>query len=229
MDRSQWTGQGVSEPTIPPSLSQMFALARRMGYKTRPIARRASQPPGSPRAPFVSAKRKNPHYDRNRVQQNWRNLPRTHTPPLIHPTNQNHSSPTQHTFAQATQLQPPTQISPTTPTITPQHTSPTSFAYQSIPPVVSRPTTAQNHTPSPHAPHIFPSQPVRQQPTRATKKSWTHSNYKPYHMQTKIRRPPHPSHFHAEPMEVSGVADVNTPNDNHLTRHYTRHYNSTLE
>ena len=38
MDRSQWTGQGVSEPTIPPSLSQMFALARRMGYEMRPIA-----------------------------------------------------------------------------------------------------------------------------------------------------------------------------------------------
>ena len=33
MDRSQWTGQGVSEPTIPPSLAQMFALARRMGYE----------------------------------------------------------------------------------------------------------------------------------------------------------------------------------------------------
>ena len=26
MDRLQWTGQGVSEPAIPPSLSQMFAL-----------------------------------------------------------------------------------------------------------------------------------------------------------------------------------------------------------
>ena len=32
MNRSQWTGQGVSEPAIPPSLSQMFALAKRMGY-----------------------------------------------------------------------------------------------------------------------------------------------------------------------------------------------------
>ena len=28
MDRSQWTGQGVWEPAIPPSLSQMFALVR---------------------------------------------------------------------------------------------------------------------------------------------------------------------------------------------------------
>ena len=54
MDRSQWTGQRVSEPTIPPSLAQIFALARRMGYEMRPIARWANQPPGSPRAPFVS-------------------------------------------------------------------------------------------------------------------------------------------------------------------------------
>ena len=35
VDRSQWTGQGVSDPTIPPSLSQMFTLARRMGYEMR--------------------------------------------------------------------------------------------------------------------------------------------------------------------------------------------------
>ena len=54
MDRSQWTGQGVSEPAIPPSLSQMFALARRMVFEMRPIARRANQPPGSPRTPFAS-------------------------------------------------------------------------------------------------------------------------------------------------------------------------------
>ena len=166
---------------------------------------------------FRTAKRKNPHYDRNRVQQNWRNPPRTHTPPLIHPTNQNHPSPTQHTFAQATQLQPHTQISPTALPITPQHTSPTPFAYQSIPPVVNTQPTAQNHSPSQHTPQTFQSQPIRQQPPRAAKKSWNHSNYKPYHMQTKSRRPPHPSHFHAEPMEVSGVADTNT-------RHY---YNDT--
>ena len=37
-DRSQWTGPGVSEPTVPPSLQQMFALAQRMGYEMRPIA-----------------------------------------------------------------------------------------------------------------------------------------------------------------------------------------------
>ena len=54
MDRSQWTGQGVSEPAITPSLSQMFALAKRMGYEMRPIARRANQPPGSPRTPLTS-------------------------------------------------------------------------------------------------------------------------------------------------------------------------------
>ena len=54
MGHSQWTGHGVSEPAIPPSLAQMFALTRRMGYEMRLIARRASQPPGSPRAPFVS-------------------------------------------------------------------------------------------------------------------------------------------------------------------------------
>ena len=33
---------------------QMFALARRMGYEMQPIARRANQPPGSPRTPFAS-------------------------------------------------------------------------------------------------------------------------------------------------------------------------------
>ena len=33
MDRTQWTGQSVSEPTILPSLAQMFALASRMGYE----------------------------------------------------------------------------------------------------------------------------------------------------------------------------------------------------
>ena len=54
MDRSQWTGQGVSESTIPPTLAQMFTLARRMGYEMQPVARRSSQPPGSPRAPFTS-------------------------------------------------------------------------------------------------------------------------------------------------------------------------------
>ena len=38
-DRPQWTGQGVSDSTVSPSLQQMFALVRRMGYEMRPIAR----------------------------------------------------------------------------------------------------------------------------------------------------------------------------------------------
>ena len=54
MDGSQWTGQGVSERTIPPSLVQMFTFARRMRYEMRPVARLSNQPPGSPRAPFPS-------------------------------------------------------------------------------------------------------------------------------------------------------------------------------
>ena len=66
MDRSQWIGQGVSEPTIPPSLAQMFALTTRMGYKMRPITRRASQPPGSPRAPFVSGQGYRPPFRQGR-------------------------------------------------------------------------------------------------------------------------------------------------------------------
>ena len=52
MDRSQWSGQGVSEPALPPSLSQMFA--RRMGYEMRPITRWANHLLGSPRTSFAS-------------------------------------------------------------------------------------------------------------------------------------------------------------------------------
>ena len=66
MDRSQWSGQGVSEPAIPPSLSQMFALTRRMGYEMRPIARRANQPPGSPRTPFASRQGYHPPFRQGR-------------------------------------------------------------------------------------------------------------------------------------------------------------------
>ena len=54
IDRSQWTGPGISEPQLPPTLQQMFTLARRMGYEMRPIARRsetARQTSGSPRTP----------------------------------------------------------------------------------------------------------------------------------------------------------------------------------
>ena len=32
-DRPQWTGPGVSDSAVSPSLQQMFALARRMGYE----------------------------------------------------------------------------------------------------------------------------------------------------------------------------------------------------
>ena len=56
---------------------------------------------------------------------------------------------------------------------------------------------------------ISPSQPIRQQPSRALKKNWTHSNYRPYRLQNKTRRPPHPSHIHDEPMEVCLAADMN--------------------
>ena len=67
MDRSQWTGQGVSEPSIPPSLSQMFALTKRMGYEMRPIARRANQPSGSPRTPLASGQGYCPPFRQGRV------------------------------------------------------------------------------------------------------------------------------------------------------------------
>ena len=54
IDRSQWTGPGISEPQLPPTLQQMFTLAHRMGYEMRPIARRtetACQTSRSPRTP----------------------------------------------------------------------------------------------------------------------------------------------------------------------------------
>ena len=66
MDRSQWTGQGVSEPATPPSLSQMLALARRMGYEMWPIARWANQLPGSPRTPFASGQGYRPPFRQGR-------------------------------------------------------------------------------------------------------------------------------------------------------------------
>ena len=52
MEQSQWTGRGIAEPQMSPSLQHMFALARRMGYEMRPIARRSGtthQTPSSPR------------------------------------------------------------------------------------------------------------------------------------------------------------------------------------
>ena len=39
IDHSQWTGPGMAEPNMAPSLQQMFTLARRMGYEMNPIAR----------------------------------------------------------------------------------------------------------------------------------------------------------------------------------------------
>ena len=38
--RPSWTGQSNSDSVVPPTLQQMFALARKMGYEMRPIARR---------------------------------------------------------------------------------------------------------------------------------------------------------------------------------------------
>ena len=43
-DRPPWTGRGPSDPSGVPTLQQMFALARRMGYEMRPITRRADTP-----------------------------------------------------------------------------------------------------------------------------------------------------------------------------------------
>ena len=56
-DRPPWTSQSGSDSTVPPTLEQMFALARKMGYEMRPVARRLDstrQPFGSPRGPFTS-------------------------------------------------------------------------------------------------------------------------------------------------------------------------------
>ena len=62
VEQPQWTGWGTTEPQMSPSLQQMFALARRMGYEMRPIARcsdnnsQTSNPQRTPgqnyRAPF---------------------------------------------------------------------------------------------------------------------------------------------------------------------------------
>ena len=49
-DCPPWTGRGLSDPSCAPTLQQMFALARRMGYEMRPITRRADtsrQPQGN--------------------------------------------------------------------------------------------------------------------------------------------------------------------------------------
>ena len=54
VDRQQWNTQRAAEPPLSPELQQMFALARRMGYEMRPIARRFDAPrqtPGSRQSP----------------------------------------------------------------------------------------------------------------------------------------------------------------------------------
>ena len=44
VDRQQWNTRRAAEPPLPPNLQQMFALARRMGYEMRPIARLLDTP-----------------------------------------------------------------------------------------------------------------------------------------------------------------------------------------
>ena len=48
VDRQQWNTQRAAEPPLSPELQQMFALARRMGYEMRPIARRLDAPRHAP-------------------------------------------------------------------------------------------------------------------------------------------------------------------------------------
>ena len=48
VDRQQWNTQRAAEPPLSPELQQMFALARRMGYEMRPIARRSDAPRRTP-------------------------------------------------------------------------------------------------------------------------------------------------------------------------------------
>ena len=48
VDRQQWSTQRAAEPPLSPELQQMFALARRMGYEMRPIARHFDAPRQKP-------------------------------------------------------------------------------------------------------------------------------------------------------------------------------------
>ena len=48
VDRQQWNTQRAAEPPLSPELQQMFALARRMGYEMRQIARRFDAPRRTP-------------------------------------------------------------------------------------------------------------------------------------------------------------------------------------
>ena len=48
VDRQQWNTRRAAEPPLSPDLQQMFALARRMGYEMRPIARCLDAPRQTP-------------------------------------------------------------------------------------------------------------------------------------------------------------------------------------
>ena len=48
VDRQQWNTQRAAEPPLSPELQQMFALAGRIGYEMRPIARRFDAPRQAP-------------------------------------------------------------------------------------------------------------------------------------------------------------------------------------
>ena len=48
VDRQQWNTQRAADPPLSPELQQMFAIARRMGYEMRPIARRFDAPRQTP-------------------------------------------------------------------------------------------------------------------------------------------------------------------------------------
>ena len=65
-DRPPWTGQSNPDPLVPTTIQQMFALAQKMGYEMRPIARRLDntcQPSGSPRAPFTPSQGYHPPFN----------------------------------------------------------------------------------------------------------------------------------------------------------------------
>ena len=54
VEQPQWTSRGAAEPQMPPSLQQMFTLARMKGYEMRPIACRthnSRQTPNPQRTP----------------------------------------------------------------------------------------------------------------------------------------------------------------------------------
>ena len=56
VDRQQWNTQRAAEPPLSPELQQMFALARRMGYEMRPIARPLDAPRQAPSPRFSQNK-----------------------------------------------------------------------------------------------------------------------------------------------------------------------------